>query len=106
MALYTYKCEKGHTFELRQPMGADPVRECAICHGQVRRVVSPVGIVFKGSGFYVTDNRNGKSNGGVTASNGNAKTKSETSSESAETKGAETKSSAASTTSPAPTAAD
>jgi predicted nucleic acid-binding Zn ribbon protein len=41
----------------------DPLTECPICGGPVRRVVSSVGVVFKGSGFYVTDNRSSKVNG-------------------------------------------
>jgi predicted nucleic acid-binding Zn ribbon protein len=43
-------------------MSDDPLTECPLCGGQIRRVVGSVGIVFKGSGFYVTDNRstNGK----------------------------------------------
>lgn len=41
----------------------DPLTECPVCGGSVRRVVSSVGVVFKGSGFYVTDNRSSKANG-------------------------------------------
>jgi len=37
----------------------DPLTECPVCGGKVRRVVGSVGIVFKGKGFYVTDHRNG-----------------------------------------------
>jgi predicted nucleic acid-binding Zn ribbon protein len=37
----------------------EPVRECPECGGEVRRVIHPVGIVFKGSGFYATDSRAG-----------------------------------------------
>lgn len=44
-------------------MTDDPLTECAICGGPVRRVVSSVGVVFKGSGFYVTDNRSSNANG-------------------------------------------
>lgn len=36
-----------------------PLTECPVCEGPIRRVVNSVGVVFKGSGFYVTDNRNG-----------------------------------------------
>jgi len=46
-------------------MSDDPVRECPVCGGSVRRLVSSVGIVFKGSGFYVTDNRNSNGKGRV-----------------------------------------
>lgn len=65
MPIYAYKCtECSHEFELRQRMSDDPVTDCPACEGTVRRVVNNVGIVFKGSGFYVTDNRNGKSSNG------------------------------------------
>lgn len=63
MPLYTYRCiENDHEFQVRQRMIDDPLTECAICGGPVRRVVSSVGVVFKGSGFYVTDNRSSSAN--------------------------------------------
>jgi len=40
-------------------MSEAPLRDCPVCEGAVRRVINSVGIVFKGSGFYITDNRNG-----------------------------------------------
>ena len=58
MPLYEYECEScGVRFERRQHMEDDPVRECPECGGDVHRLIQPVGIIFKGSGFYVTDNR-------------------------------------------------
>jgi putative FmdB family regulatory protein len=61
MPIYSYKCTKcDHRFELRQHFSDDPVTECPVCGSPVRKVITPVGIVFKGSGFYVTDNKNGK----------------------------------------------
>lgn len=64
MPLYTYRCnDNGHEFQVRQRMVDDPLTECPVCGGSVRRVVSSVGVVFKGSGFYVTDNRSGNVNG-------------------------------------------
>lgn len=64
MPLYTYRCnDNDHEFQARQRMVDDPLTECPICGGPVRRVVSSVGVVFKGSGFYVTDNRSSKVNG-------------------------------------------
>lgn len=60
MPTYRYKCTKcDHEFDARQRMSDDPLTECPVCDGKVRRVVGSVGIVFKGSGFYVTDHRNG-----------------------------------------------
>ena len=72
MPTYVYRCEHcAHTFEVRQRMADNPLTDCPNCDaGEVRRVINSVGIVFKGSGFYVTDNRNGK-NGSV-SSNGSA----------------------------------
>ena len=58
MPLYDYLCENcGHRFEVRQGIKEDPLVECPQCGGLIRRVIHPVGIVFKGSGFYVTDSR-------------------------------------------------
>ena len=58
MPLYEYQCEVcGVRFERMQRMSDDPVKTCPECCGSVRRLIQPVGIIFKGSGFYVTDNR-------------------------------------------------
>lgn len=74
MPIYAYKCVNcEHEFEQRQRMSDRPLEECPVCQGPVRRVVNSVGIVFKGSGFYVTDNRNGSSS----SSNGSSKSVSE-----------------------------
>jgi putative FmdB family regulatory protein len=64
MPLYAYKCRAcNHTFEKNQRMTDTPLRHCPVCAGEVRRLISNVGVVFKGSGFYITDNRNGSANG-------------------------------------------
>ena len=58
MPIYVYRCDTcGLTFERRQRMTEAPLTDCPECDGHVQRVIQPVGIVFKGSGFYVTDNR-------------------------------------------------
>lgn len=58
MPIYVYQCaDCGVTFERRQSITADPLTKCPDCGGHVHRVIQPVGVVFKGSGFYVTDNR-------------------------------------------------
>ncbi len=55
---YEYQClPHGHRFEVRHGINEEPVTVCERCGGQVRRVIHPVGIVFKGSGFYATDSR-------------------------------------------------
>lgn len=56
MPTYGYKCNQcGHTFEVLQKITDEPLTECEKCKGEVRRLLFPVGIVFKGSGFHVTD---------------------------------------------------
>ena len=58
MPIYEYQCEKcGVRFERLQAMSAKPATNCPECDGPVHRIISPVGVIFKGSGFYVTDNR-------------------------------------------------
>jgi putative FmdB family regulatory protein len=55
MPIYEYRCENGHTFEVMQRMTDDPVASCQTCEAPVRRVLHPVAVHFKGSGFYNTD---------------------------------------------------
>jgi putative FmdB family regulatory protein len=58
LPLYDYVCiPNKHQFELRESVHDEPATECPTCGGAVRRVIHPVGIVFKGSGFYTTDSR-------------------------------------------------
>jgi putative FmdB family regulatory protein len=59
---YEYACaECGERLEAVQKFSDDPLTECPACQGRLRKVFSPVGIVFKGSGFYRTDSRNSSS---------------------------------------------
>lgn len=56
MPIYEYECDDcGYRFERHQSIASEPVKRCPHCGGTVRRVIYPVGIIFKGSGFYVTD---------------------------------------------------
>jgi putative FmdB family regulatory protein len=55
MPIYEYRCERGHTFEVLQRMTDDPVAVCTTCEATVQRVLHPVAVHFKGSGFYTTD---------------------------------------------------
>jgi putative FmdB family regulatory protein len=58
MPTYEYACtECGKHIEVVQSMSDAPPAICAICGGRMRKVYSPIGIVFKGSGFYRTDSR-------------------------------------------------
>jgi putative FmdB family regulatory protein len=57
---YQYTCtDCGEPVEVVQKFTDEPLSVCAACGGRLRKVFSPVGIVFKGSGFYRTDSRNG-----------------------------------------------
>jgi len=55
MPIYEYKCENGHVFDVMQKLSEDPLASCIECGARVRKVLHPVGISFKGSGFYSTD---------------------------------------------------
>jgi putative FmdB family regulatory protein len=59
MPIYTYQCENcGIRFEQQQSYSDSPLVRCPECHkNALRKVYTPVGIVFKGSGFYATDHR-------------------------------------------------
>ena len=58
MPTYEYACKKcGEHLEVVQSFKDDPLTECPNCGGELRKVFSPVGITFKGSGFYKTDSR-------------------------------------------------
>jgi putative FmdB family regulatory protein len=73
---YQYACtECGERTEVVQKFTDDALTTCATCGGKLRKVYSPVGIVFKGSGFYRTDSRNSSTAGepAGAAANGSAK---------------------------------
>jgi putative FmdB family regulatory protein len=55
MPIYEYKCENGHIFDVMQKLSEEPLSSCIECGAPVRKVLHPVGISFKGSGFYSTD---------------------------------------------------
>ena len=58
MPIYLYECDScGVRFERLQRMSDEPLTGCPEGEGHVHRVIQPVGIIFKGSGFYITDNR-------------------------------------------------
>lgn len=58
MPTYTYQCDScGHGFEAVQRFADDPLTECPECGAPIHRVIQPVGVVFKGSGWYITDSR-------------------------------------------------
>ncbi|GAB3398896.1 FmdB family zinc ribbon protein [Flindersiella endophytica] len=79
MPTYQYACTScGEDLEVVQKFTDDALTECPACGGKLRKVYSPVGVVFKGSGFYRTDSRDAKKSGagaasgsGSSSSNGN-----------------------------------
>lgn len=108
MPTYTYRCKEcDHQFDQRQSFSDDPLTVCPNCGAEngLRKVVNSVGIVFKGSGFYVTDNANGKGkvsvpsngkeNGDSSAASDTKSTKSESQNSSSEKSSAKEKSTAA-----------
>jgi putative FmdB family regulatory protein len=83
--IYEYKCAKGHVFDVIQKMSDDPLTKCQECGAPAERVLHPVAVHFKGSGFYNTDY--GKKKGGGNGAG------SEGAKESKDSKGADSKSS-------------
>jgi len=58
MPIYQYRCLNCDLqFELKQGFTDKPIADCPSCHGNARRVLCPVPIIFNGPGFYVTDSR-------------------------------------------------
>lgn len=57
MPTYEYECTKcGHVFEKFHAISAPPPKKCPVCEGKLKRCVSAgSGLIFKGSGFYITD---------------------------------------------------
>lgn len=84
MPTYSYHCDTGdHDFDIVQRFSDDALTVCPECGGSVRRVIQPVGVVFKGSGWYINDSRKGSSSeGGSSSSSSKKSEKSESSSSS------------------------
>ncbi|HEY7678854.1 MAG TPA: FmdB family zinc ribbon protein [Candidatus Methylomirabilis sp.] len=59
MPIYEYRCTAcQHTFEVMQKFSDPPVRKCPECKGKVEKLLSAPGLLFKGTGWYVTDYAN------------------------------------------------
>jgi putative FmdB family regulatory protein len=72
MPTYEYACSNcGTHIEVYQRFSDEPLSECGVCGGPLRKVFHPAGILFKGSGFYKTDSRSA-----AKAKAGSAKTES------------------------------
>ncbi|MDR0643155.1 MAG: zinc ribbon domain-containing protein [Treponema sp.] len=67
MPTYEYECKScGHTFDVFQNMSDEPLKVCPECGKELRRLIGGgTGVIFKGSGFYVTDKN--KSSGGASS---------------------------------------
>jgi putative FmdB family regulatory protein len=60
MPIYEYLCDRGHRFDVMQRMSDEALTSCEVCGAPVQRVLHPVAVHFKGSGFYNTDYGRGK----------------------------------------------
>lgn len=68
MPLYEYRCRScNHQFEVQQSFSDDALTVCPECEGELRKVFNPVGISFKGSGFYKNDSRSSSSSSSSSA---------------------------------------
>jgi putative FmdB family regulatory protein len=88
MPTYGYRCGNcGHQFEIIQRISDEPLTTCPKCQGKLSKMLYPVGISFKGSGFYTTDYKGagkgspGSSNGSASTSEGGSDSKPETKTE-------------------------
>ena len=92
MPTYEYACRDcGEHLEVVQSFKDDPLTECGRCGGSLRKVFSAAGIIFKGSGYYVTDSRKAaqkqsESSGSSSRSTSETSEKSDTTSDTAPTK--------------------
>ena len=77
MPVYGYRCSRGHHSEIQQRITEPPLTQCPECSAPVTRVFYPVGIIFKGGGFYKTDSRGATSDGSTSPADG-AKTDTKT----------------------------
>jgi putative FmdB family regulatory protein len=75
LPVYEYRCSKGHEYEKTESFSAPSEQKCMNCGARARRLISRPAVIFKGSGFYSTDNRgssSGRDSGSSPASsNGN-----------------------------------
>jgi putative FmdB family regulatory protein len=96
MPIYEYRCPDGHTFEVFQRFADAPIEKCEICaKSPVEKVLYPVSVHFKGSGFYSTDyGRGGRKKteppkeGGGSSDSGSSEKKSDSDSGAGEKKAA------------------
>ena len=95
MPIYEYKCANDHVFDVIQRMSDEPLTECQECGAHAERVLHPVAIHFKGSGFHNTDY--GKKKAGANGSSsegGSSESKGSSDSKSSDTKPSDSKTAA------------
>ncbi|WP_110515488.1 FmdB family zinc ribbon protein [Herpetosiphon llansteffanensis] len=81
MPTYVYACQAcGAQFEQFQRFSDEPLTICPRCQGTIKRVFQPVGVVFKGSGWYINDSRSGNNSTSSSKSSTPASTNSDASS--------------------------
>ena len=77
MPIYEYRCQNDHRFEVLQKFSDEALTECEVCGAPASRVLHPVAIHFKGSGFYSTDygrkSKSASSEGGKSESSSDSK---------------------------------
>ncbi|CAN5900890.1 zinc ribbon domain-containing protein [soil metagenome] len=78
MPIYEYKCQNGHVFDIMQKMADDPLKTCIDCEAPVKKLMHPVNISFKGSGFYSTDYKGSKQTEKTEKADGSKSASSET----------------------------
>ncbi len=99
MPTYSYACtECDNRFDAVQAFTEDSLTECPKCSGRLRKLFGSVGVVFKGSGFYRTDNRDAKSSSTAAAP---AKAESSSSSDSSSSSSSASTAGTTSTSAPA-----
>ncbi|MCB1258480.1 MAG: FmdB family transcriptional regulator [Microthrixaceae bacterium] len=108
MPIYEYRCKNcSHQFEIQQSMSDDALTDCPNCNEpQLRKVFQPVGISFKGSGFYKNDSRSSSksSSSGGSSSSSSSSTSSSSSSSSSSSDSSSTSSAPSESTSSSSTA--
>lgn len=100
MPLYEYRCRNcNHQFEIQQSFSDDALTVCPECEGELRKVFNPVGISFKGSGFYKNDSRSSSSSSSSGSSSPGSSTSTDAASSSSDSSSSSTKEPASSTSS-------
>ena len=88
MPTYEYECLKcKRRFDIFQKMSDPPIKKCLKCDGEMKRLIGTgAGLIFKGSGFYITDYKNKHNHTSQSANQNNSNSKKNTSKESSDTK--------------------